>query len=93
MASFFSSSSRAFSLFLHNSMLLLLLLLGCASVFHVYECEAQLTATFYDNTCPNVSTIVRDQVKQAQSSDLRILASLTRLFFHDCFANVCYFAS
>ncbi|XP_042398363.1 peroxidase 15-like isoform X2 [Zingiber officinale] len=78
MASFFSFS-HAFS----SSLFLTLLLLG------FYECEAQLTTTFYDTSCPSVSTIVRDQVRQAQSSDPRILASLTRLFFHDCFANGC----
>ncbi|XP_042408206.1 peroxidase 15-like [Zingiber officinale] len=87
MTSFFSSSRAFSSSSLHNPMLLLLL--GFTIVFHVHECEAQLTTTFYDTTCPNVSTIVRDQVRQAQSSDQRILASLTRLFFHDCFANGC----
>ncbi|URE45691.1 Peroxidase [Musa troglodytarum] len=53
------------------------------------ESQAQLSSTFYDSTCPNVSSIVLDQVQQAQKSDTRILASLTRLFFHDCFVNGC----
>lgn len=52
------------------------------------ESQAQLSSTFYDSSCPNVSSIVLDQVQKAQKSDTRILASLTRLFFHDCFVNV-----
>lgn len=51
--------------------------------------RAQLSSTFYDSTCPNVSTIVRNIVQQAQSSDARIVASLTRLHFHDCFVIGC----
>ncbi|KAH7683767.1 Class I peroxidase protein [Dioscorea alata] len=51
--------------------------------------RAQLSSTFYDNTCSNVSTIVRNIIQQAQSSDARIVASLTRLHFHDCFVNGC----
>ncbi|XP_058748414.1 peroxidase A2-like [Vicia villosa] len=55
----------------------------------VHPSNGQLNATFYSNTCPNVSTIVRDAVQQALQSDSRIGASLTRLHFHDCFVNGC----
>ncbi|KAI4300676.1 hypothetical protein L6164_034025 [Bauhinia variegata] len=51
--------------------------------------NAQLSATFYSSTCPNVSSIVRNAVQQALQSDPRIGASLTRLHFHDCFVNGC----
>ncbi|KAJ0988450.1 hypothetical protein J5N97_006806 [Dioscorea zingiberensis] len=51
--------------------------------------RAQLSSTFYGSTCSNVSSIVRNIVQQAQSSDARIVASLTRLHFHDCFVNGC----
>ncbi|TKY53247.1 Peroxidase 53 [Spatholobus suberectus] len=51
--------------------------------------EAQLSATFYSSTCPNVSSIVSNAVQQALQSDSRIGASLTRLHFHDCFVNGC----
>nr|CAD1837353.1 unnamed protein product [Ananas comosus var. bracteatus] len=51
--------------------------------------EAQLSSTFYDSTCPNVSAIVTSVIKQAHQSDVRIYASLTRLFFHDCFVQGC----
>lgn len=52
------------------------------------ESNAQLSATFYANTCPNVSSIVNNVVQNALQSDSRIGASLVRLHFHDCFVNV-----
>ncbi|KAE8125334.1 hypothetical protein FH972_020156 [Carpinus fangiana] len=55
----------------------------------LYESNAQLNATFYGDTCPNASTIVRNAVQQALQSDSRIGASLIRLHFHDCFVNGC----
>ncbi|XP_052175220.1 peroxidase A2-like [Diospyros lotus] len=55
----------------------------------LHESEAQLNSTFYDTTCPNVSSIVRSVVQQALQSDSRIGASLIRLHFHDCFVNGC----
>ncbi|KAI3934355.1 hypothetical protein MKW92_018928 [Papaver armeniacum] len=51
--------------------------------------NAQLNATFYANTCPNVSSIVRGVIQQTLQSDPRIGASLLRLHFHDCFVNGC----
>ncbi|KAF9686477.1 hypothetical protein SADUNF_Sadunf03G0162600 [Salix dunnii] len=50
---------------------------------------AQLTPTFYDETCPNVSTIIQGVLAQALQTDPRIGASLTRLHFHDCFVDGC----
>ncbi|BAT96461.1 hypothetical protein LR48_Vigan02g023600 [Vigna angularis] len=55
----------------------------------VLPSEGQLSATFYSTTCSNVSTIVRNSVQQALTSDSRIAASLTRLHFHDCFVDGC----
>ncbi|GMN66767.1 hypothetical protein TIFTF001_035831 [Ficus carica] len=46
---------------------------------------AQLTPTFYDDTCPNVTSIVRGVIEGALQTDPRIAASLIRLHFHDCF--------
>nr|DAD42189.1 TPA_asm: hypothetical protein HUJ06_000419 [Nelumbo nucifera] len=51
--------------------------------------DAQLSATFYSSTCPNVSTIVRNVIQQELRSDVRIAASLIRLHFHDCFVDGC----
>ncbi|CAK9171316.1 unnamed protein product [Ilex paraguariensis] len=51
--------------------------------------NAQLSATFYSNSCPNVSTVVRGVLEQAARNDVRIGAKLIRLHFHDCFVNGC----
>jgi peroxidase len=48
----------------------------------------QLSASYYDGSCPNVYSTVRRVIQQARVSDPRILASLIRLQFHDCFVNV-----
>lgn len=58
------------------------------SLILLYPSNGQLNATFYSNTCPNVSSIVKNAVQQALQSDSRIGASLIRLHFHDCFVNV-----
>ncbi|KAF5471312.1 hypothetical protein F2P56_011755 [Juglans regia] len=60
------------------------LLGGIISVSH-----AQLSSTFYDETCPNVTSIIRGVIDNALLSDSRIGASLLRLHFHDCFVNGC----
>lgn len=68
-----------------------------ASAFFVILCivafigcvNAQLSPTFYQNTCPNVSSIVGQVIQQALQTDSRIAASLLRLHFHDCFVNGC----
>ncbi|KAL2496787.1 Peroxidase 52 [Forsythia ovata] len=51
--------------------------------------NAQLSPTFYASTCPNVQTIVRNAMRTAINNELRIGASILRLFFHDCFVNGC----
>ncbi|XP_077234612.1 peroxidase A2-like [Tasmannia lanceolata] len=51
--------------------------------------DAQLSAAFYNSTCPNVTSIVSNVIQQALQSDVRITASLLRLHFHDCFVNGC----
>ncbi|KAL7149492.1 hypothetical protein ABFS83_05G044600 [Erythranthe nasuta] len=51
--------------------------------------EAQLSATFYDRTCPNAVTIIRNSIRQAVSRERRMAASLIRLHFHDCFVQGC----
>ncbi len=49
----------------------------------------QLTPDFYASTCPQLASIVAEQVYQAAQADPRMPASLVRLHFHDCFVNVC----
>ncbi|PWA60167.1 peroxidase [Artemisia annua] len=52
-------------------------------------CKAQLSTTFYDNTCPTALTTIRDSVRSAVSSNRRMAALLIRLHFHDCFVQGC----
>ncbi|KAI5321139.1 hypothetical protein L3X38_030210 [Prunus dulcis] len=51
--------------------------------------KAQLSSTFYTTTCPNVTSVVRGVVEQAQQNDIRIGAKLIQVHFHDCFVNGC----
>ncbi|CAN6570024.1 unnamed protein product [Malus baccata var. baccata] len=53
------------------------------------SCNAQLSPNFYASTCPNLETIVRRAMTEAVIKELRIGASILRLFFHDCFVNGC----
>ncbi|WVY93802.1 hypothetical protein V8G54_032890 [Vigna mungo] len=50
--------------------------------------DAQLDPSFYRDTCPRVHSIVREVVRNVSKKDPRILASLIRLHFHDCFVQV-----
>ncbi|KAH0776623.1 hypothetical protein KY290_008034 [Solanum tuberosum] len=60
-----------------------ILLLSCM------QCHAQISATFYDNTCPNELNTIRTSIRQAVSRERRMAASLIRLHFHDCFVQGC----
>nr|AFK40001.1 unknown [Lotus japonicus] len=51
--------------------------------------NAQLDPSFYRNTCPKVHSIVREVVREVSKKDPRMLASLDRLHFHDCFVQGC----
>ncbi|KDP44300.1 hypothetical protein JCGZ_19167 [Jatropha curcas] len=51
--------------------------------------DGELSTTFYEESCPNVSTIIGGVLKEALQSDPRMGASLLRLYFHDCFVNGC----
>ncbi|XP_074583281.1 peroxidase A2-like [Curcuma longa] len=83
-----ASSSSSFAC-RFSALSVVLLLLSFVAILHFDKCEAQLSPTFYDDTCPNVSAIVQEQLLLAQRSDPRIFASLIRLFFHDCFTDGC----
>ncbi|KAG6544395.1 hypothetical protein Mapa_014229 [Marchantia paleacea] len=51
--------------------------------------QAELSSTFYDSSCPNLTTIVSSQVTSAIAAEARMGASLMRLHFHDCWVNGC----
>uniref|UniRef100_A0A0D9X2X2 peroxidase n=1 Tax=Leersia perrieri TaxID=77586 RepID=A0A0D9X2X2_9ORYZ len=62
------------------SCIYLLVLLALASV-----ASAQLSATFYDTSCPRALSIIKSAVTAAVNNEPRMGASLLRLHFHDCF--------
>ncbi|SPT20448.1 unnamed protein product [Triticum aestivum] len=51
--------------------------------------SADLSAEFYDESCPDALDIIEDAVRAAVSKESRMGASLLRLHFHDCFVNGC----
>ncbi|KAH7566534.1 hypothetical protein ACOSP7_023074 [Xanthoceras sorbifolium] len=51
--------------------------------------SCQLDYKFYDNSCPNLTKLVRYGIGLAIQNDTRMAASLLRLHFHDCFVNGC----
>jgi len=53
-----------------------------------FSSDAQLSPTFYSKTCPTVSSIVSNVLTNVSKTDPRMLASLVRLHFHDCFVQV-----
>ncbi|TQD87254.1 hypothetical protein C1H46_027216 [Malus baccata] len=57
-------------------------------VFMSTTSEAQLSSTFYDKTCPNALTTIKNAIRTAVSSERRMAASLIRLHFHDCFVQM-----
>jgi peroxidase len=59
-----------------------------AASLHGAGAQQQLSSSYYDDSCPNVYGTVRRVIQQARAADPRILASLIRLQFHDCFVNV-----
>ncbi|XP_062171448.1 peroxidase A2-like [Alnus glutinosa] len=77
-----SSSSSSSSYFTVIGLFLAFLLGGSL-------CNGDLTPTFYNETCSNVSSIVRGIIETALLTDTRIGASLIRLHFHDCFVDGC----
>ncbi|GKV28690.1 hypothetical protein SLEP1_g37708 [Rubroshorea leprosula] len=52
-------------------------------------CQAQLSSTFYANSCPNALSTIRTTIRSAIASERRMAASLIRLHFHDCFVQGC----
>ncbi|KAD4982952.1 hypothetical protein E3N88_19623 [Mikania micrantha] len=52
-------------------------------------CEAQLSSTFYDGSCPNALRTIRTTIRAAISRERRMAASIIRLHFHDCFVQGC----
>lgn len=50
--------------------------------------SAQLSPTYYNSTCPEVETIVRDAVTKKFQETFNAAGGVIRLLFHDCFVEV-----
>lgn len=53
--------------------------------------SAQLKQNFYANVCPNVESIVRNVVRDKIKQTFVTIPATLRLFFHDCFVEVCIY--
>ncbi|XP_056164122.1 peroxidase P7-like [Syzygium oleosum] len=51
--------------------------------------SAQLSISYYAESCPKLFPTVKSIVQEAIAEEARMGASLLRLFFHDCFVNGC----
>ncbi|RYR12292.1 hypothetical protein Ahy_B04g069831 [Arachis hypogaea] len=47
--------------------------------------EAQLDPSFYNETCPNLHSVVSQVIVNASQTDPRFFANLLSLHFHQCF--------
>ncbi|KAK6252189.1 hypothetical protein QUC31_013909 [Theobroma cacao] len=52
-------------------------------------CQAKLSSTFYEKSCPNALSTIRKPIRTAIARERRMAASLIRLHFHDCFVQGC----
>ncbi|EPS61631.1 hypothetical protein M569_13163, partial [Genlisea aurea] len=48
-----------------------------------------LSVNYYQQSCPNVRSIVSQQVNQIIAADSTMVPALVRLHFHDCFVRGC----
>ncbi|VAH53597.1 unnamed protein product [Triticum turgidum subsp. durum] len=65
--------------------LALLLLVALAATANGDE----LSAGYYEKTCPNVQRVVRSVMASSVAAQPRMAPAVLRLFFHDCFINGC----
>nr|XP_043640040.1 peroxidase 12-like [Erigeron canadensis] len=85
----------AISIFKASSLLLTLIIIVLLSC-NLIALEAQtpapapgLSYTFYQTTCPQLETIIRQNLQTVFASDIGQAAGLLRVHFHDCFVQGC----
>ena len=52
-----------------------------------------LSWTFYNETCPDLESIVNATLETVLDEDITQAAGLLRLHFHDCFVQVCIYVA
>ncbi|RDY13565.1 Peroxidase 38, partial [Mucuna pruriens] len=72
-----------------GSMRVIVVAVLCAFAMHAgfSVSNAELSPTFYSETCPQLYEVVFGVIFNASITDPRIGASLIRLHFHDCFVQ------
>lgn len=70
---------------MHCAFIVISLLMG----LYFGRARAQLSETFYAQTCPTLETIVTQTVTAQFQSNLATGPATLRLFFHDCFVEGC----
>ncbi|XP_054776712.1 peroxidase 66 [Prosopis cineraria] len=51
--------------------------------------KAELYSHYYDQTCPELETIISETVLNSSKYDPKVPARILRMFFHDCFIRGC----
>ncbi|KAJ4763561.1 Peroxidase [Rhynchospora pubera] len=67
----------------------LLPILAIVLLFSTTVNSQGLVVGFYNSTCPNAETIIRNEVIDILTKARTLAGPLLRMFFHDCFVNGC----
>ncbi|XP_020676046.2 peroxidase 64 [Dendrobium catenatum] len=59
------------------------------TIFSIRSSSNALNINYYNNSCPNVESLVTVAVKKAIANDGTVPAALLRMHFHDCFIRGC----
>uniref|UniRef100_A0A6V7QSG1 peroxidase n=1 Tax=Ananas comosus var. bracteatus TaxID=296719 RepID=A0A6V7QSG1_ANACO len=65
------------------------LFLGLVLLLALQIAEAGLSPNYYETSCPNVESIVRQAVEKKKNATVVTVPATLRLFFHDCFVEGC----
>lgn len=84
------SKQRTMASFSGTATTLILVILTIVSSLICNVQGQSLSANFYESSCPNLRAIVCSEMEQAVKKEARMGASILRLFYHDCFVNVCF---